>query len=158
MLPLAVFSVASASLHALLENGLVVDGLFFAADAVGNIVGRFSPAKESKTGKTGGACHNKQNDDIADNRIVKRAPIAEGNERPCEIDDRSQRAKPDAVQNRACNLLPKHLVSAIQPASSFRLFTSLYENLDPPVFGASFRSRIVGDRRVRSLAFDFDPR
>ncbi len=138
-------------LHALLEHGLVVDRLFGAADAFGDLLGALATLEDTEAGNRRGARDEKQDDNVANDGIFKRMPVAEGDERAGEVDDGRQRAEPDAVQDDLDNLLWKHAAFIRS-----RLFAAFDEDFDSPVLGAPFRRRVAGDRRVRSLAFDVD--
>src|SRR5665213_189006 len=110
-------------LHTLLENRLVVDGLLLAADAFGNLLGGVSAVKEIEPAKTRSAGYHKQNDDVADNGVIERVPVAKGDERPRQINNGDHRAEPETEQNRARNLLPKHLAGACYSLRSMKIST-----------------------------------
>src|SRR5207247_10384345 len=83
-------------------------GLPCTADALGDLLSTLAPSVESEPRDCREGSGEKKDDDVADDRIFQRPPVAEGDERAGKIHDGRQRAEPDAEQNRADYLLAKH--------------------------------------------------
>ena len=84
-------------LHPLLQHGLVIDRLLGTADAIRDLLGALATPQETEARDPCGASDEKQNDNVANDRIFKRMPTAEGDERTGEVNHGRQRTEPDAV-------------------------------------------------------------